>query len=83
MDLKQEYARQREHLERNLTTLEKKVIKEREQHHSRYIRIMQVMAGTLQLPGENWQWFVVVWLPYVQGGKAFSCFFCSDFLELF
>lgn len=41
LDLQQEYARQREHLERNLTTLEKKVIKEREQHHSRYVRIMQ------------------------------------------
>ncbi|XP_032349913.1 cilia- and flagella-associated protein 57 isoform X3 [Camelus ferus] len=40
-DLQQEYARQREHLERNLATLKKKVVKESELHHTDYVRIMQ------------------------------------------
>ncbi|XP_012872235.1 PREDICTED: cilia- and flagella-associated protein 57 [Dipodomys ordii] len=40
-DLQQEYARQREHLERNLATLKKKVVKESELHRSDYVRIMQ------------------------------------------
>ncbi|XP_055202456.2 cilia- and flagella-associated protein 57 isoform X2 [Gorilla gorilla gorilla] len=40
-DLQQEYARQREHLERNLATLKKKVVKEGELHRTDYIRIMQ------------------------------------------
>ncbi|XP_046518712.1 cilia- and flagella-associated protein 57 isoform X4 [Equus quagga] len=41
MDLQQEYARQREHLERNLATLKKKVVKETELHRTDYVRIMQ------------------------------------------
>ncbi|XP_054950325.2 cilia- and flagella-associated protein 57 isoform X2 [Pan paniscus] len=40
-DLQQEYARQREHLERNLATLKKKVVKEGELHRTDYVRIMQ------------------------------------------
>ncbi|XP_011972224.2 cilia- and flagella-associated protein 57 isoform X2 [Ovis aries] len=40
-DLQQEYARQREHLERNLATLKKKVVKESELHRADYVRIMQ------------------------------------------
>ncbi|XP_030679044.1 cilia- and flagella-associated protein 57 [Nomascus leucogenys] len=40
-DLQQEYTRQREHLERNLATLKKKVVKEGELHRTDYIRIMQ------------------------------------------
>ncbi|XP_061488605.1 cilia- and flagella-associated protein 57 isoform X1 [Rhineura floridana] len=40
-DLHQEYTRQREHLERNLATLKKKVIKEGEIHRADYVRIMQ------------------------------------------
>ncbi|XP_038967123.1 cilia- and flagella-associated protein 57 isoform X2 [Rattus norvegicus] len=40
-DLQQEYARQREHLERNLATLKKKVVKEGELHRADYVRIMQ------------------------------------------
>ncbi|KAK2490259.1 hypothetical protein MC885_004273, partial [Smutsia gigantea] len=40
-DLQQEYARQREHLERNLATLRKKVVKESELHRTDYVRIMQ------------------------------------------
>uniref|UniRef100_A0A8D0DZ11 Cilia and flagella associated protein 57 n=1 Tax=Salvator merianae TaxID=96440 RepID=A0A8D0DZ11_SALMN len=40
-DLHQEYTRQREHLERNLATLKKKVIKESEIHRADYVRIMQ------------------------------------------
>uniref|UniRef100_A0A670IZG5 Cilia- and flagella-associated protein 57 n=1 Tax=Podarcis muralis TaxID=64176 RepID=A0A670IZG5_PODMU len=40
-DLHQEYTRQREHLERNLATLKKKVIKEGEVHRADYVRIMQ------------------------------------------
>ncbi|KAM5248101.1 cilia- and flagella-associated protein 57 [Ctenodactylus gundi] len=40
-DLQQEYARQREHLERNLATLKKKVVKESELHRTDYVRIMQ------------------------------------------
>lgn len=43
-DLHQEYTRQREHLERNLATLKKKVIKEGEVHRADYVRIMQVLA---------------------------------------
>lgn len=48
MDLQQEYARQREHLERNLATLKKKVVKETELHRTDYVRIMQVPAHTPQ-----------------------------------
>ncbi|XP_043860476.1 cilia- and flagella-associated protein 57 isoform X1 [Dromiciops gliroides] len=40
-DLQQEYVRQREHLERNLATLKKKVLKENELHRSDNVRIMQ------------------------------------------
>ncbi|XP_053099420.1 cilia- and flagella-associated protein 57 isoform X2 [Hemicordylus capensis] len=40
-DLHQEYTRQREHLERNLATLKKKVVKEGEVHRGDYVRIMQ------------------------------------------
>ncbi|XP_044533122.1 cilia- and flagella-associated protein 57 [Gracilinanus agilis] len=40
-DLQQEYIRQREHLERNLATLKKKVLKENELHRSDNVRIMQ------------------------------------------
>ncbi|XP_054547102.1 cilia- and flagella-associated protein 57 isoform X3 [Talpa occidentalis] len=40
-DLQQEYSRQREHLERNLATLKKKVVKEGELHRADYVRIMQ------------------------------------------
>lgn len=46
-DLQQEYARQREHLERNLATLKKKVIKEGELHRTDYVRIMQVRNASL------------------------------------
>ncbi|XP_021105560.1 cilia- and flagella-associated protein 57 isoform X5 [Heterocephalus glaber] len=49
-DLQQEYARQREHLERNLATLKKKVVKEGELHRTDYVRIMQCPAGTCPLP---------------------------------
>ncbi|XP_060062057.1 cilia- and flagella-associated protein 57 isoform X2 [Erinaceus europaeus] len=40
-DLQQEYSRQRDHLERNLATLKKKVVKESELHRTDYVRIMQ------------------------------------------
>ncbi|XP_003462565.1 cilia- and flagella-associated protein 57 [Cavia porcellus] len=40
-DLQLEYARQREHLERNLATIKKKVVKESELHRTDYVRIMQ------------------------------------------
>uniref|UniRef100_F6PN18 Cilia- and flagella-associated protein 57 n=1 Tax=Ornithorhynchus anatinus TaxID=9258 RepID=F6PN18_ORNAN len=40
-DLQQEYIRQREHLERNLATLKRKLIKENELHRSDNVRIMQ------------------------------------------
>ncbi|XP_030427523.1 cilia- and flagella-associated protein 57 isoform X2 [Gopherus evgoodei] len=40
-DLQQEYTRQREHLERNLATLKKKVVKESEIHRADNVRIMQ------------------------------------------
>ena len=46
-DLQQEYARQREHLERNLATLKKKVVKESELHRTDYVRIMQVSSHSL------------------------------------
>uniref|UniRef100_A0A8D0L5H4 Cilia- and flagella-associated protein 57 n=1 Tax=Sphenodon punctatus TaxID=8508 RepID=A0A8D0L5H4_SPHPU len=44
-DLQQEYTRQREHLERNLATLKKKVVKESEIHRTDHVRIMQVGPG--------------------------------------
>lgn len=50
-DLQQEYARQREHLERNLATIKKKVVKESELHRTDYVRIMQVPARAPRLPG--------------------------------
>ncbi|XP_038622165.1 cilia- and flagella-associated protein 57 [Tachyglossus aculeatus] len=40
-DLQQEYIRQREHLERNLATLKRKVVKENELHKTDNVRIMQ------------------------------------------
>ncbi|XP_060629266.2 cilia- and flagella-associated protein 57 [Anolis sagrei] len=40
-DLHQEYTRQREHLERNLATLKKKVTRDYEMHRADYVRIMQ------------------------------------------
>lgn len=43
-DLQLEYARQREHLERNLATIKKKVVKESELHRTDYVRIMQVLT---------------------------------------
>ena len=46
-DLQQEYTRQREHLERNLATLKKKVVKESELHRTDYVRIMQVPTRAL------------------------------------
>lgn len=47
-DLQQEYARQREHLERNLATLKKKVVKESDLHRADYVRIMQVTGASLR-----------------------------------
>ncbi|XP_010370157.1 cilia- and flagella-associated protein 57 isoform X1 [Rhinopithecus roxellana] len=47
-DLQQEYARQREHLERNLATLKKKVVKEGELHRTDYVRIMQENVSLLK-----------------------------------
>lgn len=68
-DLQQEYARQREHLERNLATLKKKVVKESELHRTDYVRIMQVMGVSLG------------WLrpPVIQGPTASIWLLCSDF----
>ncbi|XP_058298828.1 cilia- and flagella-associated protein 57 isoform X4 [Hylobates moloch] len=47
-DLQQEYTRQREHLERNLATLKKKVVKEGELHRTDYVRIMQENVSLIQ-----------------------------------
>uniref|UniRef100_A0A8C6VLZ3 Cilia and flagella associated protein 57 n=1 Tax=Naja naja TaxID=35670 RepID=A0A8C6VLZ3_NAJNA len=47
-DLHQEYTRQREHLEHNLATLKKKVIKESEIHRADYVRIMQENVGLIK-----------------------------------
>lgn len=49
MDLQQEYTRQRDHLERNLATLKKKVVKESELHRTDYVRIMQVGPCTASI----------------------------------
>lgn len=51
-DLQLEYSRQREHLERNLATLKKKVVKESELHRTDYVRIMQVPARSGSAPSE-------------------------------
>lgn len=79
-DLQQEYARQREHLERNLATLKKKVVKEGELHRTDYVRIMQVMdAGCIPLPPETTH---ALGSPDIQGPTAFSWLLLSDLLEL-
>lgn len=51
-DLQLEYTRQREHLERNLATLKKKVVKDSELHRTDYVRIMQVPARSSSAPSE-------------------------------
>ncbi|KAM4721643.1 cilia- and flagella-associated protein 57 [Rhinophrynus dorsalis] len=40
-DIQQEYARQREHLERSLSTLQKKLVKDTEIHRAENVRMMQ------------------------------------------
>lgn len=41
-DIHSEYARQREHLERSVASLRKKLAKDTEIHRADYIRVMQV-----------------------------------------
>ena len=44
-DMHSEYARQREHLERSVASLRKKMAKDTEIHRSDTIRVMQVRGG--------------------------------------
>ena len=51
-DIQKEYARQREHLERSVASLRKKLVKDTEIHRADNVRIMQVstlLANTLLL----------------------------------
>ena len=45
-DIQREYARQREHLERSVASLRKKLAKDSEIHRADNVRIMQVSALT-------------------------------------
>ena len=45
-DIQREYARQREHLERSVASLRKKLAKDSEIHRADNVRIMQVRALT-------------------------------------
>lgn len=44
IDLQQEYMRQQEYLERNLTALKKARVKDQEIHQAAYRRILQVIS---------------------------------------
>ena len=44
-DIQKEYARQREHLERSVASLRKKLVKDTEIHRADNVRIMQVCNG--------------------------------------
>lgn len=44
-DIQREYARQREHLERSVASLRKKLAKDTEIHRADNVRIMQVSRG--------------------------------------
>ena len=46
-DIQKEYARQREHLERSVASLRKKLVKDSEIHRADNVRIMQVRAGAV------------------------------------
>ena len=46
-DIQQEYSRQREHLERSVASLRKKLAKDTEIHRSDNVRIMQVSISCL------------------------------------
>ena len=46
-DIQKEYARQREHLERSVASLRKKLSKDTEIHRADNVRIMQVCAALL------------------------------------
>ena len=50
-DMGSEYARQREHMERSVASLRKKLAKDTEIHRKDNIRVMQVLV--LQLLGNN------------------------------
>ena len=47
-DIQREYARQREHLERSVASLRKKLAKDSEIHRADNVRIMQVRALDMQ-----------------------------------
>lgn len=44
-DIQKEYARQREHLERSVTALRRKLAKDSEIHRSDNVRVMQVLKN--------------------------------------
>ena len=47
-DIQKEYARQREHLERSVASLRKKLVKDTEIHRADNVRIMQVGPSTVR-----------------------------------
>ena len=44
-DIQREYGRQREHLEKSVASLRKKLNKDSEIHHADNVRVMQVMSS--------------------------------------
>ena len=46
-DIQREYARQREHLERSVASLRKKLAKDSEIHRADNVRIMQVRSSSI------------------------------------
>lgn len=49
VDMQQEYARQREHLERSVASLRKKLEKDNEIHRADNVRIMQVSTNVMKI----------------------------------
>lgn len=57
-DLQQQYKKQQEYNERNLAVLRKRVMKDKEMHHTAYMRVIQVI-----------NLFLVVW----RGNRGSGC----------
>lgn len=55
-DLQQQLKKQQEYNERNLTILRKKAMKDKEMHHTAYMRIMEVMSLFLVVWGQQRKW---------------------------
>jgi len=64
-DIQKEYARQREHLERSVASLRKKLAKDTEIHRADNVRIMQVSAIKCIKLLLVIQWLlIIIWLLF-------------------